>query len=755
MEGEANVTPPDGNHSFDVNLFNSNPKELLAALFSSSPIGIYIVQDGKFVLVNTQFQRLTGYTQEELLDTPSFQLILPKDRPLVRNCAVKMLKGKSSTPYEYRILDKHGDSKWIMETVTSVKYAGKPATLGNFMDISIRKTIETALRESQDLYRDLFENANDIIFILDLEGNFVSVNKSAEKTLGYSLADLANINVRQLLAPYYKEFVEKILNLKSSPDLTRNLELEIITKEGYRVPIELRARLLTKNGVAFAVQGIARDITERKTMENQLRLTNQRLMDIIDFLPDATFVIDDQGKVIAWNRAITEITGVPSENIIGTGDFCYSIPFYRKPRPMLVDFFDMDPEELQREYDYVKKEGNNFYSEVFVPNLNNGKGAYIWAKATPLFDSEGNRVGAIESIRDISDRKKFEEQLKYLGLHDTLTGLYNRNYFEEEMHRLESGRFCSVGLIICDMDGLKLVNDTLGHDTGDNLLITAAALIKNCFRANDVVARIGGDEFAVLVPDGTDEIMKKACCRIRSAIAEYNIDQPDIPLSLSVGYAVRNTPAQTMQEIFDMADNNMYREKLQCGQNARSTIVQTLLKTLQARDHFSESHGERISQLVTSMAKYIGLPGHRVADMRLFAEFHDIGKVGIPESILGKPAPLSTDERKIVQRHCEIGHRIALSAPELVPIADWILKHHEWWNGKGYPLGLKGEQIPLECRILALADSYDAMTSDRPYRKSLTQDEALEEIKRCAGTQFDPRLSSVFIYLIKSHPSKH
>lgn len=146
----------------------------------------------------------------------------------------------------------------------------------------------------------------------------------------------------------------------------------------------------------------------------------------------------------------------------------------------------------------------------------------------------------------------------------------------------------------------------------------------------------------------------------------------------------------------------------------------------------------------------MGLSEMRIqADLRLFAQFHDIGKVGIPDQILFKNGPLTLEEMVIMKRHCEIGYRIAQASPDLLPIAEWILKHHEWWNGKGYPLGLKGEEIPLECRILAIADAYDAMTNDRPYRKALTREEALSEIKKCSGTQFDPRLVDMFLKMMQ------
>jgi HD-GYP domain-containing protein (c-di-GMP phosphodiesterase class II) len=225
------------------------------------------------------------------------------------------------------------------------------------------------------------------------------------------------------------------------------------------------------------------------------------------------------------------------------------------------------------------------------------------------------------------------------------------------------------------------------------------------------------------------------------------VDNTRIPgpaLSLSVGFALRDRLPTNMHSLYSEADNNMYREKLHSRQSAHSTIVNTLMKALEERDFITGGHVNRLQHLVVSFGSYLGLDLHTINELRLLARFHDIGKVGISDRILFKNGPLDNEEFLEMQRHCEIGHRIAQTAPELVPIADWILKHHEWWNGHGYPLGLKGEEIPLECRILAIADAFDAMTSVRPYRQSFTCQEALNELKRCSGSQFDPVLVSKF-----------
>ncbi|MGE5370410.1 MAG: diguanylate cyclase domain-containing protein [Solirubrobacterales bacterium] len=336
------------------------------------------------------------------------------------------------------------------------------------------------------------------------------------------------------------------------------------------------------------------------------------------------------------------------------------------------------------------------------------------------------------------------------NLHDPLTGLHSRSYFEEELRRLESGRYDPVGLIMCDVDGLKLVNDTFGHDAGDAVLMTASELIRNSFREGDVVSRVGGDEFAIVLPNSPAAVVEESCRRIERNVAEYNAANPDLPLSISSGFAIRTDGNRRMMDLFREADNQMYRRKLHSSRSARSAIVQTLMKALEARDYITEGHADRLQGIVAAVGMVLGLPERRISDLRLLAQFHDIGKVGIPDRILFKPARLTDEEYWEMRRHSDIGHKIAQSAPDLAPISDWILKHHEWWNGEGYPVGLAGENIPLECRILALADAYDAMTSDRPYRNAMTHEDAVCELNKYAGVQFDPDLVERFIRVVES-----
>ncbi|WHH60697.1 HD domain-containing phosphohydrolase [Petroclostridium sp. X23] len=352
-------------------------------------------------------------------------------------------------------------------------------------------------------------------------------------------------------------------------------------------------------------------------------------------------------------------------------------------------------------------------------------------------------VSTIDNL--IKERDHVENRLKYISLHDALTNVFNRTYFEQVVQHLDSNNLGRTGALLCDLDGLKLINDTMGHDSGDNILIDAAKVIEKSLSGKHSLFRIGGDEFAILIENTTETYLQAIYRSIKHNIENHNKQDHELYLSLSIGYAVKKNESTKMEDVLKEADNMMYKEKLHSSQSKRSAIVKTLMKALEERDFITEGHAERLQFLVEKISKNVGLSEFRINDLRLLAQFHDIGKVGIPDKILFKPGTLDADELKEMQRHSEIGYRIAMASPDLTHIADWILRHHERWDGKGYPLGLKGEDIPLECRILSIADAYDAMTSDRSYRKAKSEKEALAEIQKCAGTQFDPDLVAAFI----------
>lgn len=356
---------------------------------------------------------------------------------------------------------------------------------------------------------------------------------------------------------------------------------------------------------------------------------------------------------------------------------------------------------------------------------------------------------AIAIVRDTTERFTTERKIRDLSIMDAPTGIFNRNYFENQMEHYRKTGLRGLSFLMVDFDGLKLVNDTLGHSTGDRYLKTVADLLSETFQSAELVARIGGDEFIVILKDWTDNQIQEKKISIKAAIDDINFNEHRIPFSLSIGYASYSPSNSTIEDMLKAADDYMYREKLFHRQSMRSRNIDTLSAMLEERDFITQGHGDRMSTLVVALSKAIHFPETEIESMALFAQFHDIGKIGISDTILFKPYKLTEKEFTEIKRHTEIGYRIAESSLDLMHISEWIYKHHEWWNGNGYPFGLKGEDIPLPCRILTIVDAYDAMTNERPYRQAMSIDDAILELRSKAGIQFDPNLIEPFITLIR------
>ena len=471
------------------------------------------------------------------------------------------------------------------------------------------------------------------------------------------------------------------------------------------------------------------DITDRKNSEKALKEGENRLSAFLKVIPDMFFLLDRNGYLI---DNYIENTMIPSH---------MQADFLGKNIKDL-DFFNESIAELV--FQNIEKlflSGDLQTFEFCFQEI--GKETFFEIRLVLCGD---DKVLAV--VRDISQRKESEVKLYNMSIYDTPTNLYNRNYFEHTLDEYLNKDTSGMGIVICDIDGLKLVNDTLGHAVGDDYLKTAASILCQCFDQNDVVARIGGDEFAVLIKQTTTKELSALSSEIDKLLALINSEEHIIPISMSLGYAVGDGTQKDLKELLKIADKMMYREKLHHRQSEKSKNIAILTKMLEIRDFITEGHGDRMQELSGKLAEALGMSKNEIKDMYLFAQFHDIGKVGIPDRILFKPGRLTDEEMNEMKLHTEIGYRIAESSPDLIHISDWILKHHEWWDGSGYPFKLTGEEIPVQSRILSIVDAFDAMTNNRPYRKALSKEEALLEIVKFKGTQFDPALVDKFVELI-------
>ena len=346
-------------------------------------------------------------------------------------------------------------------------------------------------------------------------------------------------------------------------------------------------------------------------------------------------------------------------------------------------------------------------------------------------------------LNDITGSKQAEERLHYLSYHDQLTGLYNRRLFEEQLQRLNSKNYFPLIITMADINGLKLVNDSFGHTVGDKYIQKVTEVLREGFREKDIICRLGGDEFIILSPNTEEKEIKELIGRINERTKLEAVNK--ITLSVSFGYSIKDREEESILEVLKKAEDYMYKKKLLESAGIRGKTIYTVMAALHEKNPREEQHSLRVSELCEKMGTALGLQEDEVKELKTVGLLHDIGKVAIEEGILNKNGKLVEEEWVEIKKHPEIGYRILSSVNELSEMADYVLAHHERWDGNGYPKGLKGNEIPVQSRIIAIADAYDAMISERSYRQALPREYAISELVKGAGTQFCGEYVNVFI----------
>lgn len=587
-----------------------------------------------------------------------------------------------------------------------------------------------------EILRILFDNLAFSIWIMDLDLRYIYVNnKYIEGTAGKIKEDFIGKRNEDI----FDDYLSSIFNDHCLKVIESKIP-ETVEMFSYK---EFKActiiPLLNEEKRIVAVAGIiGMDENYEKLEEKNSEIETQKNLTrhMMDLLPGIVFYKDKNSRYIYANAECREFyrkKGV--NNILGKTDLEIN------PDVELSEKFLEDDRR-------ILENRETLYNEA-VFQQPNGKKEYREVVKMPLVDSSGEVLGIIGRSIDVTKQKQVEEKLKYLSYIDILTGIKNRTSFQERIEQLREADETSVGFIMGDANGLKMVNDTLGHQEGDRLLINVAEILKDScdFMGKGEVYRIGGDEFAIIIPKGTmkdcDAIVEEILKRCRA------FEDDKFNISIALGKAVRTDKEKTILSVLKEADDNSYIQKLKDHKCIKSSILNTIKIGSSSLEFENEEHTERVALNAVKVGRQLGLNIAEILELKIAGEIHDIGKVAINDEVLEKPGKLTDEEYEIIKTHTEKGYHLVKAANDFRNVADGVLCHHERWDGKGYPLGLKGEEIPLISRIISVVDAYDVMTNGRVYQKAVSVKEAIKELRRCAGSQFDPRVVEAFIITIE------
>jgi diguanylate cyclase (GGDEF)-like protein/PAS domain S-box-containing protein len=715
--------------------------EFSHALFYALPGYLYVYdQEGKLVRWNKMHEEMTGYSAGELAGMTMANWFEGDDLKRV-SAAVAQVFETGYSSVEAPLMKKDGSKVWIRSSGVPFEIEGFHYFVGIGVDISESRQREEALKASELRFRRAIEEAPIPIMLHAEDGEVLSLSHTWKELTGYTIEDTPTTYEWALKAygaenPNVRKVIQSLYHLEE-----RQYDgcFQVITKKGEVLQWDFYSAAMGKmqDGRNIAIS-VGIDITEKMKLDLELKDERNLLRTTLLSVGDGIISTDLHGAVVYVNKVAESLTGWKQSEAEG--------------KPIQQVFSIMNEITRLPSENIVKKViSTRKIHEIAnhtILTAKDGREYPIEDSAAPIIREDGQVAGAVLVFRDFTEKKRRNEEILFLSYHDHLTGLYNRRFFDEWMDRIDSEGIHPVSLVMADINGLKLMNDAFGYRAGDHLLQRTAEILKQECGGDGIAVRVGGDEFVLLLSGITRNETELIIKRIKEKISKSRVS--NMVLSISIGMGVKTQISEDLRKIYKDAESDMYKHKLYESLSFRSRTIGLITSALFEKSDREMAHSKRVGNICMAIAKRMAFSDEGVSRMEIAGLMHDIGKIGVPEAILNKPTSLTPSEWEKMKRHPEIGYRILLSTQEYSEVADFILAHHERWDGKGYPRGLAGEAIPLESRIITVADSYDAMTTQRPYKVGLDWKEAIEEMQHCAGTQFDPLIVDELISYVKS-----
>lgn len=704
---------------------------LLESIIKNTTDAVYIKDlNGKYILVNEAAAKIVNKSEDEIIGNNDYYLFSEEDAKEISDSEKEIIKYKRTSTIIERVTDSNGKLITFLSTKGPIFDASEEiiGIFGISRDITERNQLEVNLIDSEQRLNRLFQNAPLGYQSLNEKGHILDVNEVWLKTLGYRREEVIGKWIGEFMDP------EQITILKSNfvkfkEQGKLHTEYRMKRKDGQIVLVAFDGRIsYNSEGKFERTHCIVNDITESKKAQQKIVESEERYR----------LLFSEMNQGIALYQIILDEEGVPIDySFTDVND--YFLKMFNMTR---ADVIGKRATEVMPK---VEKYWIDEFGKVALTGVSSNFENYFEQTghyySTHSYMTKPGYFAVL--ARDITESKKAEENILFLSYHDQLSGLYNRRFYEEELKRLDASRNLPITLVMGDINGLKLVNDTFGHARGDTLIKNVADAIKSACRTDDIVARLGGDEFVIILPSTDRNVADTVVNRIKSKLLE--IQSETIEISVSFGYMTKTDLSLETTEWIKMTEDDMYRNKVYESHSMRRKTIDLIMKTLFEKNSREMLHSSRVSEICGAIASHNGLSTEEINKIKLTGLMHDIGKIGIDEKILNSDKALTHEEWLEIKKHPEIGSRILSASVDFAEIAEVVLQHHERWDGTGYPRGLKGEEISINSRIVTIADAFDAICSDRAYRNAYTEEFALNEIKKGSNHQFDPKLVQVFL----------
>jgi diguanylate cyclase (GGDEF)-like protein/PAS domain S-box-containing protein len=656
----------------------------------------------------------------------------PDDVEYITGIIRESQKTGSDYEFENRIIRPDGEIRYVRSRGTYIKNKkGKPIkSMGTLLDITEYKENENSLLESQRRLKMAEEIAHIGHWERDYETGVSFWSDEVYRIIGrepQSFVASEKEYVKFIHPEDYEKFTEDSIKATSG-EIPYDIKSRIIDANGNVKYIQIVGNRILEKGKLHKTFGTIEDTTPEKLYEEELLKKTKTLENAESIAHIGHWERDFKDDSMYWSDEIYRIIG------FNPGDF----EVYPNKDREFIHPDDWD--ELQEFYLKTRNEGTPFEIDVRAYKRTGEEVILKIKGGVTREESEGLIISG--TIEDITELKKHYDEIEYMNYHDPLTGLFNRRYFDEKFTKIDSNENYPISVIIADVNGLKMINDTLGHNAGDEILKKTAGILDRAADEGDILARIGGDDFALLLPRTIKSQAELVINEVHNLFVEQ---EEDMGVSISMGLALKFDSFQRKEDVIKEAEDNMYTNKLYEKSSKRGDLLRLIMDALYERSSREELHSERVSKYCSDLGKRLKLPKHKINELSALGLLHDIGKIAVRDSVLNKPGTLDDEEWDEIKRHPETGYRILNKAPGMQEASKYILSHHERWDGNGYPEGLSTYDIPLQARIIAIADAFDAMRSKRPYRDPLPIDIAVSEMKKGAGSQFDPELAKVFV----------